>query len=87
LRQERAISYLPRSVAKENSDRRHVPMNPVNDNNREPVAPKTRDKEFDEAVERVYQKYGPDLDAFVRDFQRDSLKIQFNTTYIRRIDD
>lgn len=31
---------------------------------------------FDEAVDRIYQKYGPDLGAFVRDVKKD---IQKNT--------
>jgi len=32
------------------------------------------DSDFDEAVDRVYQKYGSDLAAFVRDVQKELQK-------------
>jgi hypothetical protein len=34
----------------------------------------TREKEFHEAVEKVYRKYGTDLPAFYRDVQRELVK-------------
>ena len=45
----------------------------------------TRDKEFDEAVERVYRKYGSDLSAFVRDFQRDVQKVHRSSESTGRV--
>jgi hypothetical protein len=36
--------------------------------------PESADSEFDEAVDRVYQKYGSDLGAFVRDVQKELQK-------------
>ncbi len=38
------------------------------------IVQKTKDQEFDEAVERVYRFYGSDLSAFARDVQRDMQK-------------
>jgi hypothetical protein len=35
------------------------------------AAAKQREKELNDAVERVYRQYGQDLDAFNRDVQRD----------------
>jgi hypothetical protein len=37
---------------------------------RKPVG-STRDKEFRDAVDRVYRKYGHNLDEFLRDVQKD----------------
>jgi len=34
----------------------------------------TREKEFDEAVERVYRRYGTDLSGFHRDVQKEMVK-------------
>jgi hypothetical protein len=36
--------------------------------------PKPPNSEFDEAVDRVYRKYGSDLAAFVRDVQKELQK-------------
>jgi hypothetical protein len=41
------------------------------DQNNRPNPPNS---DFDEAVDRVYQKYGPDLAAFVRDVQKEVQK-------------
>jgi hypothetical protein len=51
----------------------------------QPKAVNTGDKEFDEAVERVYRKYGSDLPAFVRDVQRDIQKVHSNSEVQRRV--
>lgn len=40
-----------------------------------PKTQKTREQELTEAVERVYRKYGSDLPAFIRDVQRDMVKL------------
>jgi len=45
----------------------------------------TGDREFDEAVERVYRKYGSDLPAFVRDVQRDIQKVHSGSEVQRRV--
>ena len=36
--------------------------------------PASSDSDFDDAVDRVYQKYGSDLGAFVRDVQKELQK-------------
>jgi hypothetical protein len=63
--------------------------NLANDNEREspaqPKAANTGDKEFDEAVERVYRKYGSDLPAFVRDVQRDIQKSHSSSEVQRKV--
>ncbi len=40
----------------------------------EPLGGKQADSEFEEAVDRVYRKYGSDLAEFVRDVQKDLQK-------------
>jgi hypothetical protein len=40
----------------------------------EPLGGKQVDSEFEEAVDRVYRKYGSDLAEFVRDVQKDLQK-------------
>jgi hypothetical protein len=40
----------------------------------EEKATQTPEKELEEAVDRVFQRYGPDLSDFVRDVQRDIQK-------------
>jgi hypothetical protein len=40
--------------------------------------PSQREREFSEAVERVFRRYGTDLSAFARDVQRDMRKTQDN---------
>ncbi|MGO9648624.1 MAG: hypothetical protein ACLPOO_11270 [Terriglobales bacterium] len=42
------------------------------DNLKKPTVP--TDSEFDEKVDQVYEKYGSDLDAFVRDVQKELQK-------------
>lgn len=34
------------------------------------TAPRSREEEFDQAVDRVYMRYGPDLTEFIRAVQR-----------------
>lgn len=38
------------------------------------LADRQPDSELEEAIERVYRKYGPDLKEFVRDVQKDLQK-------------
>lgn len=40
-------------------------------NTRPPKSAKEREKEFSEAVERVYRKYGDNLAAFLHDIQKE----------------
>lgn len=40
----------------------------------QPTSVSTREKEFEEAVERVYRRYGNDLAAFHRDVQKEMVK-------------
>lgn len=47
--------------------------NPENVNDQK-KRPESSHSDFDEAVDRVYQKYGPDLGAFVRDVQKELQK-------------
>ena len=44
---------------------------PIQDQGNRPAPPNS---DFDEAVDRVYRKYGPDLAAFVRDVQKEIQK-------------
>jgi len=50
-------------------------QNPANNKQQEntlpPKSAQEREREFSEAVERVYRKYGNDLSAFLRDVQRE----------------
>ncbi len=41
------------------------------ENTTTPKSVQDREKEFSEAVERVYRKYGNDLSAFLRDIQKE----------------
>jgi hypothetical protein len=41
------------------------------ENKTPPKSLREREKEFSEAVERVYHKYGNNLSAFLRDIQKD----------------
>jgi len=41
---------------------------------KKPVSASTREQEFNEAVERVYRKYGNNLSAFYRDAQKEQLE-------------
>jgi hypothetical protein len=49
--------------------------NPSTDNpqvsSAQPKSAQEREKEFSEAVERVYRRYGNNLSAFLRDVQRE----------------
>jgi hypothetical protein len=40
----------------------------------QPEKPNTREKEFSEAIERVYRHYGNNLTAFFRDAQKELVK-------------
>jgi hypothetical protein len=40
----------------------------------QPRTEATREKEFNEAVDRIYRRYGTDLSAFTRDVQKELQK-------------
>jgi hypothetical protein len=44
------------------------------ENTPEPRTEERREKEFSEAVDRIYRRYGSDLSAFTRDVQKELQK-------------